>query len=356
MKNLSFLLLIFALIACNKEEIEPEILGINNPMTDEINFYVQDFVREAELHNVEVDVSDLSIGHTTFYLKLNNSSQNYCGLGYQNYEQTGKPRIEISKKCWEPHSLIIDGKKRTIIRNFSNERLVFHELGHAILKRSHDNTLLPNGDYKTLMNSSGYQVYDKDDEKRAYYIAELFNPHEPVPEWATFYLENERVFYLFDSMDELSDTWTPNDTVNFTFFRDTVNYISPPAALSIEPDTSSQFLSARYSRTIINEFSSDSLYVTFKVKAIGDEKNTKSPILRMHFTKGEKHWNISKKFMEHITMNGSIYKLEDNTGFIKPFDELKVVLEFESTGGTRITFDDFELTFFNQKKKAYPEN
>ncbi len=87
--------------------------------------------------------------------------------------------INANIKCWQNSGQL--------------ETLIFHEMGHCILGREHDISLLPNGDAKSIMypddislyapcaypiNDSCNQLY-----KRSYYLDELFNPNTPVPDW-----------------------------------------------------------------------------------------------------------------------------------------------------------------------------
>ncbi|MCS6832652.1 MAG: hypothetical protein NZ521_03675, partial [Flammeovirgaceae bacterium] len=68
----------------------------------------------------------------------------------------------------------------------SREVLIFHELGHAILLRFHDNSRLPNGAWKTLMTGTRWSIFDfyiTEPSRRDYYIDELFNPNTPTPDW-----------------------------------------------------------------------------------------------------------------------------------------------------------------------------
>jgi hypothetical protein len=59
------------------------------------------------------------------------------------------------------------------------ERLIFHELGHALLHRDHI------FDKPSIMNPGRtWQDYYTNEEKRAYYIRELFDPATPRPAWA----------------------------------------------------------------------------------------------------------------------------------------------------------------------------
>ncbi|MBK8501072.1 MAG: hypothetical protein IPL46_02070 [Saprospiraceae bacterium] len=76
------------------------------------------------------------------------------------------------------------------------EALIFHELGHCILRRSHLSDTLPNGDPKSLMIVGDVTVYapcryvfgQAEDcnnvFKRSYYIDELFDSKTPIPDWA----------------------------------------------------------------------------------------------------------------------------------------------------------------------------
>ena len=74
------------------------------------------------------------------------------------------------------------------------ETLIFHEMGHCILGRGHDETKLPNGDPKSIMCSGdlslyapcAYPISDTCNQyyKRLYYLDELFNSSTAIPDWA----------------------------------------------------------------------------------------------------------------------------------------------------------------------------
>ncbi len=63
---------------------------------------------------------------------------------------------------------------------------MFHELGHAILGRWHQNEQLSNGDFKTMMFARNqFGLYNEfTPERRAYCLNDLFNPETPAPIWA----------------------------------------------------------------------------------------------------------------------------------------------------------------------------
>ncbi|TAE60242.1 MAG: hypothetical protein EAZ89_01710, partial [Bacteroidetes bacterium] len=58
---------------------------------------------------------------------------------------------------------------------YHREILIFHELGHCILNRLHKDDVLPNGNYASIMRSTGEQLYggSLNAFKRDYYLDEL---------------------------------------------------------------------------------------------------------------------------------------------------------------------------------------
>lgn len=65
------------------------------------------------------------------------------------------------------------------------ESLIFHELGHLLLVREHEDKWLKGIDNKnysgSIMNEFGSN-YSED--KREYYVNELFDPSTPKPDWS----------------------------------------------------------------------------------------------------------------------------------------------------------------------------
>jgi hypothetical protein len=75
------------------------------------------------------------------------------------------------------------------------ESLIFHELGHCILGRSHVMDTLPNGNAKSIMTPHDISLYAPctyqignqpcdNSYKRSYYLDELFNSSTPAPDWS----------------------------------------------------------------------------------------------------------------------------------------------------------------------------
>jgi len=103
------------------------------------------FVTDASKYGIVVSPNTLTLTIKSL------SSLNYCGLTKNDINTV---YIDTASFCWHTNS----------------KELVYHELGHFILHRSHDDSMI-NGRFKSLMLSTGYILNLSD-----YYIEELFNP------------------------------------------------------------------------------------------------------------------------------------------------------------------------------------
>ena len=167
------LLILSGLTGCQSSS-QPEPIQYSVPAEAEV--YVQSFRKEASQRHQSVSMDNLII---TFGAT---QSEDVCG---QCLLQSGKtPRITLSTDafCWQQAS------------QYERECLVFHELGHCLLKRAHKTDRLPNGTLASLMNPDNVDVYaicrypiggDECDKRprRDYYIDELFDPATPTPTW-----------------------------------------------------------------------------------------------------------------------------------------------------------------------------
>ncbi len=170
------ILLVTALFffSCSKHEsfvpvysVPPEFQGI-----------IETFIKEAAKRGHTIVINNLIVKYDSTL------SIPFCGEA-----NTSSPDNNIQKvitlnpqlHCWN--------------NDLELETLIFHELGHCTLGRSHTSELLPNGDPKSIMipdNISLYSpcVYAINDScidvsfKRTYYIDELFDTKTPIPEWA----------------------------------------------------------------------------------------------------------------------------------------------------------------------------
>lgn len=167
------LVLFSAVLGCQSSS-QPEPAQYSVPT--ELEPYIQSFREQASQRNVSVSTTNLIV---TFGAT---QGEDICG---QCVLESGKPpRITLNSDeyCWKNAS--------------ENERecLVFHELGHCLLKQTHKPDRFPNGAYVSLMNPDDVAIYatchypiggDVCDKRyrRSYYIDELFDPATATPAW-----------------------------------------------------------------------------------------------------------------------------------------------------------------------------
>jgi hypothetical protein len=164
---------VIILIGCSRENDFTPVLDVPG----EFQPYIDSFVAAASERGHKITINNLIIAYDSSisnaycaYSNITTSRNNVQKIIYIN------PHIH----CWQ--------------NNRQLETLLFHEMGHCILGREHDTSLLPNGDPKSIMipgDVSLYApcVYPIDDScnqlyKRDYYLDELFDPGTPVPGWA----------------------------------------------------------------------------------------------------------------------------------------------------------------------------
>lgn len=166
--------LIFLLTNC-QDQPDPE--PPQYQVDARVDSYVQVFRQEAQKRGKVLTIDNLIVefGQT--------KGQDVCGECQLNAGQTPRIRLKMEASCWTGASEQV------------RECLVFHELGHCLLRRPHKNTQFPNGPYVSLMNSEDISVYatclydiggDVCDKRprRAYYLDELFDETTPAPTWA----------------------------------------------------------------------------------------------------------------------------------------------------------------------------
>lgn len=252
-KHLIFGLLIVLVFSCGKEE---------NFIDPALQPYIERFLEEANKRGHTFSLDDVQ----AFLLpQVADEGIRICGLGYAPKFGDKVRRIDIDQLCWE----------------FSNdaerEILVFHELGHALLDRTHNDWKLPNGRNRSIMFAGEFcDIYasyqDCQLELRDYYIDELFNEGILIPEWSKRQ-KIDRVFFTDDfSLGRLGWTSsTPSPTASTQL--DTTQFFSPPAALQLS-QTSSQKMTHTWSRTIalfpIKICSNITISTNIKTQSLGD--------------------------------------------------------------------------------------
>ena len=139
--------------------------------------FVESFINEAAVRGYSLNINNLII-------KYDDSMEvPYCGkCNSRSLDRDIQKIVSFNPNL----SCVFADEQR--------EALVFHELGHCVLGRGHDDSTLPNGDHKSLMNQSDLAVYTSciyviGNEpcdlrfRRTYYLDELFDENAPVPDW-----------------------------------------------------------------------------------------------------------------------------------------------------------------------------
>ena len=170
-------ILIFAFsiifISCGKDEPGMSEGTINVAL--DFREYVERFKVEANNRGFNIDFSDT--GLSIQYGTLPKDAAGVCSeLGDGS---GGSHRIEIRKLYWET------------LTDIQKERLIFHELGHCELSRPHDNKVLSNGDWKSIMRGAPLPegktaIVNYTGTRRDYYLDELFTPTTGIPAWLNF--------------------------------------------------------------------------------------------------------------------------------------------------------------------------
>lgn len=164
------------LLSCSKGK-ESDFVPVYD-VPAEFQPLVTSFVQEAAQHGDTLTINNLIIKY--------DSSQNaaFCALC-----NSLSPQPDVQK------IITVNPNLRCYTNAQEKEALFFHELGHCILGRAHDNSLLPNGDPKSIMVEDNIRLYapceypiggtcQDNTYKRTYYMDELFNERTPVPQWA----------------------------------------------------------------------------------------------------------------------------------------------------------------------------
>lgn len=152
----SLILLTVCFFSCERERIQT-LDPVFEPFVDQ-------FFLEAQQRGMDVKKSDFS-----FSLQFGTIDDAHGRCRNRDNEMT------IDPDFWE------DAYER------EKEYLIFHELGHCILNRRHDNEILEYGQCKSIMKGAeDGQVCERSlfsDVWRDYYLDELFDHKTPLPDW-----------------------------------------------------------------------------------------------------------------------------------------------------------------------------
>lgn len=173
MQKKLLLLLLLLSVSCHEKESDIKIYSVNPKLIP----FLRSFVEEAKKNNLDIKLENLNMEFDS-----SNSNREVCGHYIQH--ESGQREIKINLACWN----------KGLEQN--REVLVYHELAHCFLNREHRDDLLPNNAPASIMISEGSSHYEpciypiegdnscNKTMRRDYYIAELFNPKTPVPDWA----------------------------------------------------------------------------------------------------------------------------------------------------------------------------
>lgn len=229
---LPYLLLILCCSACFEHDdykVIPNQSNNNPPAGNYIENafqpYVESFYYEMELRGTNLRNRPLRI---VFVDQFSMVQGNYCAYAY--YNTSGLIEVLNTNNCW--HS-------RTDIEK---ENLIYHELGHSLLGRSHEVMKFPNESYSSLMCTnvcSNYRVYHEYQPiQRNFYLDELLQTNMTTPPWA-----EEKFYTATWATDDINsqsiDTWQQetidNDPLEtpYTYFIEEENTTSSPYSLGI---------------------------------------------------------------------------------------------------------------------------
>ncbi len=158
-------LMVFALLSCEKESQDEHLSNFPSEVQQEL----RNFLTEGKNRGVKLDIRKihhiyLMSGPSLITIDGNGQS----AIGYYSHSEKS---IYLDTTSYEFKDM--------------KEAMIFHELGHGLLKRDHKNIHLPNGDLSSIM--SGYGLPDftySNSFKRQYYLDELFHQNTPCPSWA----------------------------------------------------------------------------------------------------------------------------------------------------------------------------
>ncbi len=146
-----FAVLLFGFLACQDDEP----IELNDNIDAAIEMYVRRFQTEADTRGVEVDFENLTANLSDI------DREDVAGqcISYTD----GSREVVIDKSVWD--------RSGDLIREF----IVFHELGHCILDRAHDESQNTNGTCASIMHSGTSNCrFNYSELTRSGYLDELF--------------------------------------------------------------------------------------------------------------------------------------------------------------------------------------
>ncbi len=154
---MKYLLIALCLLSCNDDELDNITI-----IPTELQPLFDMFKEEAALRGVHIDYTGVKVRYEDM------SGTPYTGYAY-------------------PKKMLITLDSSKLSYKKFQQRIVFHELGHLLLGRDHDDTRMGKKEViKSLMNCcyAPERYYETVPAMQKYYLDELFNPNTPCPDWA----------------------------------------------------------------------------------------------------------------------------------------------------------------------------
>lgn len=153
MKAITFIALAISLSSCFYSGMDDDYTYIQ----PEIRPYYDNFLQEAEKRGIVLD---------TYCIKIDFGPMSHAGQQGVTTYNIKQIKIDSSSYRWKNYP----------------ESLIFHELGHLLLRREHNDHRV---DYNptSIMDSQEIPEYEVGrPDLREYYLNELFNPSTKIPD------------------------------------------------------------------------------------------------------------------------------------------------------------------------------
>jgi hypothetical protein len=167
MKNLIILLLTIIIVSsCKNNYTEEQDEHINN-FPVEVREIVREFLKEGKDRGHKLNIK--KIHHIYLVDKITRAKYLEAGC-YDHHD----------------HSIYIDTTNFEWSALSGKEMLLYHELGHGLLHKKHDNILFKDGlNPASIMNCCTLPYWNEQTiYKRSYYIDQIFNENTLPPQWA----------------------------------------------------------------------------------------------------------------------------------------------------------------------------
>jgi hypothetical protein len=206
MKKLNVVLVTFvlSLLGCKDPEVPKASIDLA------FSSYFNQFLEEGKKRGINFTTAQQAIT-----MQFSELPKKYGFTGYTNYDTK---TIDIIPE-WIDFPTPI------------KERLIYHELGHLMLGRNHNNLQLSNGEYASLMWTSKDNplkcvapIYTSN-LRKAYYFDELFNSNVSPPKWAYEEIDWKEPSKTKENTVVGINSWSNNSTWD-AFVRDSPYQIS----------------------------------------------------------------------------------------------------------------------------------